>query len=138
MGRILCLDYGEARIGVAICDPTETIASPLQYINARNELFINDIISLVNKMEVERIVIGLPLDLKGRVSNKAKEVKEFSERLKQIVNIPIDLWDERYTTVIAERTLHSANIKAKKQREIIDSLSAQIILQNYLDSKKHK
>jgi len=138
MGRILCLDYGEARIGVAICDPTETIASPLQYINARNELFINDIISLVNKMEVERIVIGLPLDLKGRVYNKANEVKEFSERLKQIVNIPIDLWDERYTTVIAERTLHSANIKAKKQREIIDSLSAQIILQNYLDSKKHK
>ena len=138
MGRILCLDYGEARIGVAISDPTQTIASPLKYINARKEDFTGDILSLIDEYRADKLVIGLPLNLKGRNSEKTKEVKEFYNGIKEILSIPVQLWDERFSTVTAEKTLRRGNIKAKKQRHIVDSLSAQIILQNYLDYLKYQ
>lgn len=138
MGRIICLDYGEARIGVAVSDPSQIIASPLRYINARQEGVTDDILSLIDEYNADKLVIGLPLNLKGRNSEKTREVKEFYNEIKEILSIPVELWDERFSTVTAEKALRQGNIKAKKQRHIVDSLSAQIILQNYLDYLKYQ
>jgi putative holliday junction resolvase len=136
MGRILGLDYGEVRIGVAISDTTKTIANAKGYIDQRKADCIEEIISILKDNDIERIVIGLPLNLKGKYTQKTREVKDFSKKLKKSISIPVDMWDERLSTVSAERTLRESNIKAKKQRNKIDSVAAQIILQNYLDSKK--
>ncbi|MFW5800151.1 MAG: Holliday junction resolvase RuvX [Spirochaetota bacterium] len=138
MGRILCLDYGDVRIGVAVSDPTETIASAKKYIKGNVDNYIDNIISIIKELNIEKLVIGLPLNLKGRNSQKTKEVKNFYNKMKELLDIPVELWDERFSTLTAEQHLREANIKGKKQRELVDSLAAQIILQNYLDSKKYK
>lgn len=136
MARILCLDYGEVRIGIAISDPSGIIASPHPFIkNDKNTIYA--IQKMINDKDIGCLVIGLPLNLKGEYSKKTEEVKAFSEEIKENISIPVELWDERFSTVSAERILREANIKNKKQRQFVDSLSAQIILQNYLDSKKY-
>lgn len=136
MAKILGIDYGEVRVGIAISDVTETIASPKEHIDRRKADLFDAISRLIKENNIEKIVVGLPLNLKGRYSHKTTEVKEFIDDLSEYIDIPVEKWDERFSTVSAERTLREANIKGKKRRKYVDSLSAQIILQNYLDSKK--
>jgi putative Holliday junction resolvase len=134
--RILALDVGDSRIGVAMSDPEQIIASPLTVI-ARDEDIsaIEAIIRLVSQYDVKRIVVGMPYSLDGSMGRQADKVKDFVDKLSQRINTGIDLWDERLSTVAAERLLSEAgNKKARRSRR--DDAAAAYILQGYLDSLK--
>lgn len=104
MGRILALDYGSARCGVAVSDPSGTIATPLPVVRkAATPSGVRRIANLVQQHDVERIVLGLPIGLSGRETSQTKETRQFCEQLRAAVTVPVDLYDERFTTRMAER-----------------------------------
>ncbi|MFH1825295.1 MAG: Holliday junction resolvase RuvX [Candidatus Firestonebacteria bacterium] len=133
--RLLGIDYGEKRVGVAITDELNILAHPLKVVKSTNA--INEIKKILNEYnDISKIIVGMPLNLKGEVSFKAKQVLDWIEKLKKEVNIPIITWDERFTTSAAESFLLEANVKRKNRKKIIDKLAARIILQDYLDANK--
>ncbi len=135
--RILCLDIGEKRIGVAISDENRIFARGLKSIE-RGEKEIDEIKKLVEEYNVEKIVFGLPLRLDGSMSRQTEKTLSFIENLKKYISLPFIPWDERLTTKQAENLLLQADLSRKKRKKLIDKLSAQIILQNYLDSENIK
>jgi len=133
--RILGVDYGEKRVGLAITDELKLLSHSLKVVDTTNS--ISEIKKVLDEYgNIEKIVVGIPINLKGEVSFKAKQVLNWIEKLKKEVNIPVVTWDERFTTVSAEDFLLEANVKRKNRKKIIDKMSAQIILQNYLDANK--
>jgi putative Holliday junction resolvase len=134
--RILALDVGDSRIGVAMSDPELIIASPLTVIpRDENGLAIDAITRLVGQYDIKTIVVGLPYSLDGSIGQQARKVKDFIDKLSQVLKTGIELWDERLSTVAAERLLSEAgNKKAKRSRR--DDAAAAYILQGYLDSLK--
>ncbi len=133
MSRILALDIGTKRIGVAISDPLGITAKPLNYI-PNDELVFEKIKSLIEKENVSTVVIGLPITLKGLYGQQVEYTNEFAEKLKsRIPTLNIVFIDERFTTSLAEKQLLQTK-KKKNMKEYIDSLSAVFILQTYLDS----
>jgi len=132
--RIIGLDIGTKRIGVAISDEECIIARGLNSIE-RNGKEIEKIKELIKKYNVEKIVYGLPLKMDGSISAQTEIVVSFISKLKNEVAIPLLPWDERLSTKQAETILIEADISRKKRKKFIDKLSAQIILQNYLDAK---
>lgn len=143
--RTLGLDYGMARIGVAVSDPTKTLASPWKTILAskKSAETVKTVIAEIATIEahhgceIDTIVIGLPLMMSGKSGLIADEVKHFKEVLEQAQTRPVVLWDERLTTVQAERSLRESSLSRKKRSQKVDSIAAIIILQNYLDYKKN-
>ncbi len=134
MNRILALDLGDKRIGVAVSDTTATIAQPIGFIERKNQQeVINSIKHYVNSYKIEKIVIGFPRSLNGSIGPRAQLVLEFSEKIKGEVKKDIVLWDERFTTVVAEKTLIKGNVKRKKRKLLVDKVAATLILQSYLD-----
>ena len=132
--RILGLDYGEKRIGVAISDPMGILASPLTVIESKStHSDIEQIVSLTQEHEIEQIVIGLPRSLDGSESKQAQMTRDFIDLLQGQLNIPVNTWDERLSTVAADRMMNEAGVKKGKKKKRIDSAAATIILQNYLD-----
>ena len=133
-GRILALDLGEVRIGVALSDPLGIIALPHSVIAAssleRDAAAVRD---LVAETETVRIVVGLPLDLEGKPGPQAHKVLAFVERLRAAVDVEVVTQDERYSTAAAERVLRQAGVKRKKRKKVVDKVAAQHILQTYLD-----
>jgi len=135
--RILALDVGEKRIGVAMSDPLGILSSPLTQINKRsNETAIDTILDLVHEHEVERIIAGLPYSLNGSIGPQAKRVRNFLKKLSDRLDIPIETWDESYTTVAAEGKMVEAGIPKDRRKKQIDAVAATIILQEYLDTVK--
>ncbi len=129
---ILGLDVGEKRIGVALAEGL--LAIPLTVIDRRvEETDMELIMALVEEYRAERIVVGLPRLMNGDIGTQAEEVLSFSGALAQHVDIPVDTWDERLSTVTAERLLIDAGMKRKKRKGKIDAMAAAIILQAYLD-----
>lgn len=136
MGRILSIDLGEKRIGLAISDPTLTIAQPLKTIPFKNiNILVEDLENTIEKHDVEMIIVGFPLTMKGKFSEKTTEVKNIFEKLKSKISIPMELYDERLTTLLAHNTMHQLNRKPSKERDKIDQIAAMHLLQNYLDGK---
>ncbi len=134
--RIIGLDYGTVRIGVAISDPSAIIAHPKGYIDAEpKKQCIEKIKELCNETEAEQIVIGLPKHMNGDEGDSAKAARIFGAAIAEATNLPIDFLDERLTTVSANNVLTESNMKAPAKKEKIDSIAAAIILQNYLDMK---
>lgn len=133
--RILCLDIGEKRIGVAVSDETGYLARGLATIN-RDEKSGSTIQKLVEQYEVEKIVFGLPLKLNGEPSSQTGRTVSFVEELKKVVLVPFVSWDERLTTREAEKLLLEADLSRKKRKKLLDKLSAQIILQSYLTATR--
>jgi putative Holliday junction resolvase len=135
--RILGLDVGDHRIGVAISDPEEILARPLTTIIRENEQNAMDaIIQLVDQHDVKRIVVGLPYSLDGSVGKQATKVMDFVNRLSKGTDAKIETWDERLSTVAAERLLREADNKKADTRAKRDAAAAAFILQGYLDSLK--
>lgn len=133
MRRILALDIGTKRIGVAVSDPLGITAKPLDYI-INDEFVFEKIKDLIKKENISTIVIGLPITLKGKEGQQVEYTKNFAEKLKNYIpNINVVFIDERFTTSLAEKHL-SQTKKKKNMKEYIDSLSAVFILQTYLDS----
>ena len=139
--RILSIDYGMVRLGMALSDETKIIASPLPNLQAekQTEKTVLKLVDKINQLEkdyrcqISEIVIGLPLMMSGKMSFMADEVKHFSEILKQHITIPITHWDERLTSVQAERAMIEGDLSRRRRSKNVDALSAVIILQNYLD-----
>lgn len=142
--RIIAIDFGIARLGLAYSDESQTIASPLKVILAekKSALTIGSVVrELKNHQEqhqyvIEEIVVGLPLLMSGKMGLLADEVKHFVELLGQAIDVPIVTWDERLTSVQAERSMMESNLTRKRRSKLVDTVAAVIILQNYLDRKK--
>ena len=129
---ILGLDVGEKRIGVALADGL--LAIPLTVIDrAGEEADMERVLALAEEHEVKRIVVGLPRSLDGSIGRQAERVLAFSRVLSESTDVPVDTWDERLSTVAAERLLSDAGVKREKRRARRDAMAAAIILQAYLD-----
>ena len=137
-GRMLGVDYGEARIGLAVSDPTGTIASPIEAIGATGSGDPLNVANIAADQGASTIVVGLPLSLDGTYGPAARKVNAFCNRLRKITDLPVVAWDERSTTVEAQSLLRAAGhspAKARgKERGKIDSASAAIILNAYMQS----
>ena len=135
MSRILALDIGDRRIGVAVSDETSTISTGVDVIiREAIKRDIERIKDYAKSYEVGKIVVGLPLTMKGEKSIQTGKVERFIDRLKQSVNVPVVPFDERLSTAQSERLLISADVSRKKRKAVIDKVAAQIILQAYLDT----
>jgi len=135
--RILGLDIGEKRIGVALSDPLGIMAGALTVIERTiDEATIKQIIDLGRENEVERIVVGMPRSLDGSLGKQAQAVQAFVDLLKEYTQLPVVAWDERLSTVAAERTLLEVGMKRDKRKKRRDSLAAAFILQGYLDRER--
>jgi len=134
--RILALDHGTKRIGVAVSDEMKMIASPLEYIPAEPFAgFLARLKEIIREKEVELIIIGMPRNMDGSYGPAALKVQEFVAVLKDAITIPIKTLDERLTTVQAQRFLIQGNVRRDKRKEKVDKTAAAILLQSYLDSR---
>jgi putative Holliday junction resolvase len=132
--RILALDHGTKRVGVAVSDETKTIAQPLEYIPAEPIAdFLERFKKLLVEKEVELILIGMPRNMDGSYGPAAEKVRAFVEVLKGVTPLPIKLWDERLTSTMANRILIQGNVRRDKRKETVDKMAAAILLQSYLD-----
>ena len=140
MARILGIDYGGKRLGVAVTDESCQIASPIGTIERKNlRTDILNIKQFLDKYHVSKIVIGLPLHMDvEQESRKTKEVKGFVRSIEKALNLPIELFDERLSTQEAETILLEADLSRKKRKRYRDKLAASIILQRYLDEREKK
>jgi putative Holliday junction resolvase len=133
--RILALDHGTVRIGVALSDELKLIASPLEFIPASP---LADVISrlkaLLVEKEVELILVGLPRNMDGSLGPAAEKVKDFIAALRGEVAVPVKTWDERLTSAQANRLLISGGVRREKRKEKVDGMAAAILLQSYLDA----
>ena len=135
--KIMSIDYGDARTGIAFCDEREILASSYAVIEeAYAPKLVNKIFAIIKKEKPEKIVIGLPRNMDGSYGFRADKCKELGELLSQVTSVPIDYEDERLTTIIAHDILSSNNVRGKKRKEIVDAVSAVVILQNYIDKRK--
>jgi putative Holliday junction resolvase len=132
--RYLAIDYGTKRTGLAICDPAETIASPLAVIQGQKEL-LKKIAVVVENENVEAIVLGLPLNMDDSEGFQTKLVLRFAEQLKEHLNVPIHLQDERLSSFSAEEKLASAEFTRGKRRKRLDAIAAAEILEAFLEQK---
>lgn len=135
--RIMGLDYGEVRIGIAFSDLLQMISSPFETYKRRSLIFDLDYLkNLIKEKEVSLIVMGLPLNMDGTEGERALKTREFGSELSKISGVNIVYVDERLTSLEAEEMLIQAKVRREKRKEIIDKLAAQIILETYLKSKK--
>ena len=132
LGRRLAFDYGDVRIGVAVCDPDGILAITLEFLSTKDPALKSSILALCNEYEPTKIYVGLPLNLSGEESEATKKAIAFSDLLTQLVSCPVKLIDERLTTSSASASLSQAGVNAKDQRKKIDSQSAVIILESGL------
>ena len=138
--RCLGLDLGSKRIGVALCDPEERVATPLTVVE-RSKTRAHDhanIARLVEEYGVEAVVVGLPLNMSGKVTAAAQSAKEETEQLRAALGIPVHLYDERLTTVTANRSLMEMEMKSDARRRVVDKVAAAVMLQAYLDHRRNE
>ena len=138
MSRILSLDYGDVRIGLAISDPLQIIAKPFHTIkNSSIDSVIQNINNIIEEKDVEKIIIGLPITLKNKHSQQTESVLKFIEKIQNKISIPIENYDERFTSQIAKQSLIFQGVKTGHNKSDIDKTAAAIFLQNYLDEKNN-
>ena len=135
--RLLGLDIGEVRIGVAISDELGSIASPLAMIPRRGDVAA-ELRKLIAKYTPSRLVVGLPVGLSGREGPQAEATRAFAEELATTVGLPVVYYDERMSSSIAEQTLISQGTRREKRKQQIDAMAAAVILQGYLDNQRWK
>ena len=137
MKRILGLDHGDRRIGLALSDPLQIIAKPFETIDLKFDKNIFDLLnSIIKEQNVEKIIVGYPITLKNKFSIQTKKVLKFVELLKKNVQIEVKLYDERLTSQIAQKSLIMQGVKTGHNKEDIDKTAAAVFLQNYLDENK--
>ncbi len=137
MGRVIGLDVGEKRIGVALSDESGTIAHPLTVI-ARDGLSkdLKEIEGIVQEYSPVEIVMGMPLNMNGTIGESARKVLSFKDFLEEQLPVSVETWDERLTTVSSEKVLLEGDLSRKKRKKVIDKVAATLLLQSYLDSRR--
>ncbi|MDP4133959.1 MAG: Holliday junction resolvase RuvX [Bacillota bacterium] len=134
--RILGIDYGDVRIGIAVSDITGLIAQSVGVISEKDDS--NKVKSLeeyINMYKPEKIVLGYPLNMNGTIGERAEKSLKFKEELEKFYNIPVILWDERLSSIAAHRVLEETGVSGKKRKGKVDPIAAAFILQSYLDSR---
>jgi len=136
--RVLGIDYGDSRIGVSVSDPFGWTAQGLETINATKGMktVLNRLEEIIHHYTVEKIIVGFPRNMNGTIGERAVKTEKFISLLHERFNITVEKWDERLTTVAAQRLMNESNIKSKKKKGLIDTISSTYILQGYLDSIK--
>ena len=135
---ILSVDYGDRRTGIAVCDKYEMLASPVCVITEWNQhVLAQKIVDIAAERNAEQIVIGLPKNMDGSKGFRADACEELGNVIVSLTEIPVVFWDERLTTVSAHRILNDNNVRGKKRKSVVDAVAAEIILQNYIDSRKN-
>ena len=135
--RIMAIDYGDARTGVALSDPTGFLAGQTFLVKSRREeVVLDELTALAKKQGAEELVLGYPKNMDGTVGPRAEKYAALGERLRERTGLPVVLWDERRTTVDAHRILGEHGIRAKNRKDKIDSVAATLILEGYLEWKR--
>lgn len=133
------MDYGSRRIGLAVSDPLGITAQPLRAIERKGDRRdLEAIASVLREVGAEEVLLGLPISLDGTEGPAARKAREFGEKIRAALSVPVTPWDERMTTVQAERTLIEAGVRRERRREVRDSLAAVFLLQNALDYRNRK
>ena len=137
-GRVIAIDLGSRRIGVAVTDGLRMTAQPLETVPRHGgQRDLDAIAALVRAHDAERIVLGLPLDPEGERGRAAKSVEAFAARLRAAVGVPVELIDESFSTVEAEEVLLAADVSRARRREVVDKMAAAVILRRWLDANAH-
>lgn len=140
--RIMGLDYGSKTVGVAVSDPLLLTAQGLETIGRKQENKLRQTLArislLCEEYEVEQIVLGFPKNMNNTIGDRAEKSLEFAEMLKKRTGLPVVMWDERLTTVEANRTLMESGVRREHRKEYIDRIAAVFILQGYLDARRIK
>ena len=133
--RVLAIDHGTVRMGIAMSDELKIIAQPMEFIPAEPfSGFLKRLRELLGEYEVELILLGMPRNMDGSYGEASLKVREFETVLKNTITLPVKTWDERLTSVQANRALSLGGVKKQKQRQSVDAIAAAILLQSYLDS----
>ena len=137
-GKILAVDFGDTRTGLAVCDPSRLIASGIGYISPGGIDKTAEAVALAAREQgAVAIVVGMPVNMDGSEGSRALRCKKFASFVKELSGLPVAMFDERMTTMTAARYLNETNTRGKKRKTVIDTLSAQIILQNCIDRLKY-
>ena len=138
-GRVVGLDVGDVRTGVAVSDPMRIVATPRVVVDTTSpQKGALAIAEIVREEEAALIVVGMPLDREGKRGHQAEKVQAFVDVLEKLVEAEFDFQDERFSTASAQRAMKDAGVKSKKRKQIVDKLAAQQILQTYLDRKAYE
>jgi len=135
-GRAIGVDLGDSRVGIALSNPDRTLASPLEVLKRTGNLH-RDIAKIVQEWEANIVVVGLPLSLDGSVGPAAKKALAEVDKLGATLQVPVETYDERLTTVTAERLMTDAGLDSRNQRKVVDKIAASIMLQAWLDRQAH-
>ena len=134
---ILSVDFGRARTGIAVCDKSEFLASPVTVIQEKYvPALVEKVAALAAEKKAERIVVGLPVNMNGTEGESARNARRFADDLHTASGLPVDMLDERCTTMEAHQFLNATNTRGKKRKAVVDAVSAVIILENYLAKRK--
>lgn len=137
MKRIMALDVGDRRVGVAVSDPLRIIARSLTVVKRDTDASaVEQIQDLIHEHEVGRLIVGLPRSLSGGIGPQAQAVEAFARELESAVEVPLEMWDERLSTITAARMLTERGQSARDQKKTIDAVAAAVILQDYLDAQQ--
>jgi putative Holliday junction resolvase len=138
-GRILGIDYGTKRIGLAVSDPMQILATPYKTLpNTNQKKVLSELVNIIQEKDVSAIIVGMPYHMNGRSGDKVNRVRKFIKHLNDMVNIQIITWDERWSTTSAHKSLLERQKSPSKERHIIDQIAASFILQNFLDRYQNK
>lgn len=136
--RILSVDFGDARTGIAVCDKGELLASPVSVITEYHfDVLAEKIAQQAKEQKAEMIVVGNPLNMDGTSGDRSRKAHELSKILEELTGLEVVMWDERRTTVTAASFLNETNVRGKKRKAVIDAVSAVIILEGYLAYRKN-
>lgn len=131
--KIMAVDYGDSHTGLACCDRTETVASPIGVIDEKNfNICVEKVAAASVEYEVGLIVVGNPLNMNGSAGPRSEMCRSFADLLQNYVEVPVVMWDERSTTVTAHQMMNEVNKRGKKRKAVIDAVAAAVILENYM------
>lgn len=137
--KIMAVDYGDARTGLAVCDKTEFLASPVGVIHDKSfSSVVQKVAYAVKEYDVKEVVVGFPQNMNGTVGERAEKCQKFARQLQELVEVPVRLWDERSTTVSAHQYLNETNTRGKKRKDLVDAVAATIILESYLNFRRNQ
>ena len=136
--KILAVDFGDARTGLAVCDKSELIASPLCVISDHNRArVIEKILEAAREQRIEQIVVGNPINMNGTAGPRSELCHEVAAELRERSGLPVEMWDERSTTVSAINILNQTDVRGKKRKAVIDAVAAVLILESYMAYRKN-
>ena len=135
--KIMAVDYGDVRTGLAVCDRTEFLASPIGTIEERRaQVLAMKIAHMAKQYEVGEIVVGLPVNMNGSFGPRAEKCRNFADILNELTEVPVNMWDERSTTVTAHQILNQTNVRGKNRKAVVDTVAAVVILEGYLEYRR--